>query len=78
MALLLIDAEGHDFRILSQFPFARAAVEVVAWEPSHLRVRELRAARELLKKARFREVASDWALSVWRRPGNHSRRARRA
>jgi len=73
VALLLVDAEGHDYRVLSHFPFGRTMVEVVAWEPAHLRIRELRAARALLKKARFSELATDWALSVWRRQGNHTR-----
>ena len=51
--IFLIDTEGHDYRILSQLPFASLAPELIVFEHVHLAEDERQAARDLLRRERY-------------------------
>ena len=63
VALLLVDAEGHDLAVLRQFPFAISRPQRVAYEPSHLSRADQRAAADLLTDRGYAHVFTDWGPS---------------
>jgi FkbM family methyltransferase len=52
--LLHIDAEGHDYKILSQWDFAGHKPSVILYEHEHLSEAERRSARDLLARHGYR------------------------
>eukprot|EP00316_Scyphosphaera_apsteinii_P010124 CAMPEP_0119319720 /NCGR_PEP_ID=MMETSP1333-20130426/50153_1 /TAXON_ID=418940 /ORGANISM="Scyphosphaera apsteinii, Strain RCC1455" /LENGTH=250 /DNA_ID=CAMNT_0007326199 /DNA_START=92 /DNA_END=844 /DNA_ORIENTATION=+ len=71
VALLMIDAQGHDAQILAAFPFDRVAVDRVVYEPSLLSRADQEMARRLLAKHGFVRLGEDWSMSVWQHVGQH-------
>lgn len=52
--VFMVDAEGHDFELLKQFPFERIRPQIVFLEHSHLSAEDREAAVDLLVRHRYR------------------------
>lgn len=66
--LLVIDTEGHDFRILRQFDFGRVRPVLIIFEHQHLRADEKAVALSLLRRHGYRTIETpEGDTFAWRR-----------
>ena len=80
LSLLVIDAEGYDFKVLRAFPFGSVRVSRVIYESMHLSKDDRLGAARLLHAHGFTSVLSPLSpsrVSVWHRNGSRERVRRR-
>ena len=66
VTLLVIDTEGFDYKVLSQYPFGQLATHRVVFEAVHLKRWEFDAAATLLHRHGFVHLSGGyWGNSVW-------------
>ena len=73
----MIDAEGHDLKVLRKYPFRQLPPVRVIFEASNMKRDDFELAASLLRRNGYRNVAGGHgaALSVWH-SANHSGEAR--